>query len=752
MKILNMRASFGKLKNASLSLEEGLNIIQADNEAGKSTWCAFIRAMLYGINTSERDKSGYLSDKTKYNPWDGGRMEGTMELSAGGETITLQRTALGAAPMKKFSAVYSYTGEPVKELGGDSTGEKLTGASGKVFERTAFIRQAGLQVGKDPELEKRMAAIVSSGDEQISYSDADSRLRAWQRKLKYNKSGSIPKLELELKQVEEKLAAIADMNSALSEDRAALEALEIKRRQYAEDIATHEKLAKQAVIRRYWDAKRTADRAAENAAEVQSALTVNGRAITGEDVAAVRGAVAAIQPIQALQISAAEKLQAQEAAYDQAEENHAASPYSSFSLPAMKEDAETAERLHAAQTEAPEKPRRNLPGPGIILICLALLLAAANLLFLHMPILWAAAGAALAFGIFFTCLSGKDKAADLQVETLAAILDKYHCTSPGELSAAVEKQTALHVRLEQAKADLNAAREVHKSAEAALSAAKAECQAKIAAAIPGLERAENLKDSLTKIEALLNRRSELEAELSSARAVCAAYSREFQDKIPEESTEYLPVPVRDLESSKAALENTDYKIRQLKEQLNIAEGTFRALGDPVLLQGEVAALNEELTRQNSRYDALSLAIDTLSQASGEMQTRFSPVINDTASEILRRLTGGRYERLSFDRSFDADARTEGDAVTRNILSLSAGTADQIYLALRLALCQLLSSEDEPCPIVLDDALTNFDQPRLENALAYLKELAETRQIILFTCHSREAAYFAGDPGVHIVKL
>ena len=210
--------------------------------------------------------------------------------------------------------------------------------------------------------------------------------------------------------------------------------------------------------------------------------------------------------------------------------------------------------------------------------------------------------------------------------------------------------------------------------------------------------------------------------------------------------------MRDLESTKAALENTDYKIRQLKEQLNIAEGTFRALGDPVLLQGEAAALKEELTRQKAQYDALSLAIDTLSQASGEMQTRFSPVINDTASEILRRLTGGRYERLLIDRSFDADARTEDDAVTRNILSLSTGTGDQIYLALCLALCQLLCAEGEPCPIVLDDALTNFDQSRLENALAYLKELADSRQIILFTCHSREAAYFAGDPGVHIVKL
>ena len=91
MKIQKMRATFGTLENARLELGEGLNILEAPNESGKSTWCAFIRAMLYGIDSSERAKAGYLPDKLRYAPWSGAPMEGSMELTADNCNITITR-------------------------------------------------------------------------------------------------------------------------------------------------------------------------------------------------------------------------------------------------------------------------------------------------------------------------------------------------------------------------------------------------------------------------------------------------------------------------------------------------------------------------------------------------------------------------------------------------------------------------------------------------------------------------------------
>ena len=89
---------------------------------------------------------------------------------------------------------------------------------------------------------------------------------------------------------------------------------------------------------------------------------------------------------------------------------------------------------------------------------------------------------------------------------------------------------------------------------------------------------------------------------------------------------------------------------------------------------------------------------------------------------------------------------------RDIQLLSAGAADQLYLAARLAICQLVLPPEKNVPIILDDALANFDNDRCAAALRYLKEAAQTRQILLFTCHSREADFFAGDLDVSVVHL
>ena len=196
MKINRLTASFGKLQNDTLRFHEGLNIIYAPNESGKSTWCAFIRAMLYGVDSAERSRAGYLPDKLKYVPWSGAPMEGTMELTADHCDITLTRsTHAKNAPMREFSATYTGSNVPVENMNGSNAGELLTGVTKDVFRRSAFIEQGSVGVKNSPELEKRIAAIVSSGEEDTSFSEADERLRAWQRKRRWNRRGFLPDLE-----------------------------------------------------------------------------------------------------------------------------------------------------------------------------------------------------------------------------------------------------------------------------------------------------------------------------------------------------------------------------------------------------------------------------------------------------------------------------------------------------------------------------------------------------------------------------
>ena len=168
--------------------------------------------MLYGIDTRDRDKKGYLADKNRYQPWSGAPMEGTMDLEWQDRDITLRRGPKGSAPFGAFSAVYTGTEEAVPGLTAANCGELLTGVGREVFERAAFIGSGGdLAVTAAPELERRIAALVSSGEEDVSYSQTEGRLREWLNRRKVNRSvGLIPRLEGELREVDQALEQLEE--------------------------------------------------------------------------------------------------------------------------------------------------------------------------------------------------------------------------------------------------------------------------------------------------------------------------------------------------------------------------------------------------------------------------------------------------------------------------------------------------------------------------------------------------------------
>ena len=142
----------------------------------------------------------------------------------------------------------------------------------------------------------------------------------------------------------------------------------------------------------------------------------------------------------------------------------------------------------------------------------------------------------------------------------------------------------------------------------------------------------------------------------------------------------------------------------------------------------------------------------LAEANTTLQNRFSPELGRRTSEIFSALTGGRYNGVVLDRSFRFSVEPSGDPSFRDAQLLSAGALDQLYLAARLAICELVLPSESAAPIILDDALANFDDHRMEAALQWLKQAAQHRQILLFTCHGREAAFFREDGEVSIREL
>ena len=171
----------------------------------------------------------------------------------------------------------------------------------------------------------------------------------------------------------------------------------------------------------------------------------------------------------------------------------------------------------------------------------------------------------------------------------------------------------------------------------------------------------------------------------------------------------------------------------LAAKISGLNGRLSAMGDPMVVASSLRDKQAQYQMIQSEYDAITLAQELLREADQEIQSRFSPALSGLAAKYMNEMTGGRYEDVLVGQDFSARTRVQGDTVARDAEFLSAGTADLMYLAVRLAVCELALPEGEPCPLILDDALVNLDETREAQAMNLLKRIALKRQVILFTC-------------------
>ena len=631
MKINKLTASFGKLENESLSFHPGLNVIYAPNESGKSTWCAFIRAMLYGIDSSERVRAGYLPDKLRYAPWSGAPMEGSMDLTTGRADITISRTTRAkSAPMREFSACYTGSSVPVDGVTGANAGEMLTGVSRDVFCRSAFIAQGSVAVTGSPELEKRISSIVSTGEEQTSYSEADERLRAWQRKRRFNRRGYLPELEAKmddtqrmLNSMDESAAEIAALEDRLAESGARCAALESA-------VTESRKLQRRESL----------DKLSRGRAELKAAEETHDKAL---------------------------------AALSDAKDALRAGPFGAVS--ADEAEANAADDLAALDELKARGRRRVSPLLAIIFFVLAVAGAALYTHFQSVAYICLAAAFCIAAVVLFMRYSKARRAAlDARAER-RKILDGYGVRSASDIRAALDGHRALCRAVDTAERQELDTRRAY--------------------------------DEARDRQAMLEEAALGELDFSGGSSEAARLSREL------------------------AAERQNAEL--ISSKISALNGRLAAVGDPLVLTSDLRTMEDEYNSLCEEYDAISLAVDTLRAADSELQSRFSPQLGKLAAQYMSFMTGGRYSDVLINRDFSASAKTQDDAVARDSEYLSAGTLDLMYLAVRLAVCELAMPAGETCPLIIDDALVNLDEERLRQVMALLRELARSRQIILFTC-------------------
>lgn len=152
--------------------------------------------------------------------------------------------------------------------------------------------------------------------------------------------------------------------------------------------------------------------------------------------------------------------------------------------------------------------------------------------------------------------------------------------------------------------------------------------------------------------------------------------------------------------------------------------------------------------------SLRTALEVLEEASIEIKRDFAPVLNSNTSKIVSIITSQRYGDIKVDENLIPRTTEPFANEIVPISVLSGGTIDQMYLALRIALVKTMESKSEKLPLIMDEILAQYDDTRSLDTLKMLKELSSERQIILFTCKSREVdlVKFVCNSKINVIEL
>lgn len=725
MKILKMRASFGKL-HGELSLQEGMNILTLPNEEGKSTWSAFLLAMLYGIDTKERgsvSNSG-LPAKERYRPWSGEPMEGAIELEWKGKRITIERTSTPKGPMSQFRAYDTDSGRNIEILNGENCGRYLCGVERSVFERTAFIRQLGVSINADSALEKRLGALVSTGEETAkSAQQLEKELMTLKNRLS-GRSGKIPRLQTELTETER-------MHSYLSKLRDEVGDLEEKRQAQQ---AEYERL--ESLLQRVNGAKQ---------AQGQLALQDLGRKLE-EQEELCRNIEQLTQklPAEATLHTLNKRLEAVGAALETAKMEAAFAPPVDVKPEAPKcfeglnpeeAEAKVKEDLECFRKATASKPTYKGLCVGLsILLTLAMGGLTAWSHFqggkpLSLPL--GIGLTAAAFCLYLVCSLAMKSRRSRSAEDLVkaqAILRIYDVEDTSEIPEILEEYVQAYrdyesmVEQEQERSRLlvKQLQQEQEKADALLD--------EIRQFDPNVKSVEDGKrtvcDALEALEALGTEKRVLENQRGQYKHMKDIFGQSG-NKIDYEALNM------DTEKIRYEHKAAQQKLAALSDKLAEQRGRMSASGDVSGLEQRKLELKTALQQAQADLGKIDIALSALRVADDRVRSRFSPRITAEAGKILSRLTLGKYPSVQLSPEMQLSVRD--GILQRPAAAMSCGTVDQMYLALRLAMCRMLLPKD--APLLLDDALVNFDNDRCNAALELLKEESGRRQVILFTCRA-----------------
>lgn len=676
MKLLSVQGHFGSLNGVKIEFPDGFSRLVLPNGWGKTTLCALIRVMFYGLNTSKRDTANALSDKTKYVPQDGKPMSGRMEIEWNGRRVTIIRDTGKGGPMQDFQAFYSESGEKCKLLTAKNCGQVILGMGEDAFLSSMMVDGEDVTRPSE-ELQELLSGMAQTGDTRGQYVSAYKRLERWKLDIDSgNGHGELPRIKLRIGGVERSIARMDELEELLHAANA------------------------QVTVQ--------GEQAAKAETEYETCYRAFTEQLSGKDDRLMILKEEQERKIKALSQSlpdeykirmASEALLGYEGAVRLMQEKRGVVP-----LAETQREQELRDIAASEQQEEIERLQRSKPR-------------------LH----WTA----LIFAVIFAvsaAVTGVFEISFIEFAYLPYVLSGLALFSLflAFLGSVPKPHAPTNFDRERQQLDLEYERKWHDH--------------RMATSVLDEERdrvIELARESCRDISTIEEATAWIRKQESDLQLLRAAQSELGDILIEMRRRENDAVYQEQLAEVERLKDTVRVKMESLRAAQDIAarlRGQMDEIGPREKLLAEHAQLKASYEALQRRYRAIELAEEVLASENELLRAKVSPEITARAAEYMAFLTDEQYQEIRIDEKFRASTGV-GDGRMLNSLRLSSGTRDQLYLALRLAICDTLE-QTRAVPLILDDPFLTSDDARTERGVELLRRLGRQRQIILLTCRGK----------------
>ena len=712
---------FGGLVGRRVDLSSGLNIIEGDNESGKSTLWLFIKFMLYGM-----PKKGHPERERAINRMSH-RAVGTMTVRMGDEDYRIERS-FSENSRGRVSVLRLSDGERVFE--GKEPGEAMLGVPRDIFENSVAIGQGSCSGLGGEKGAAAIRNILSSADENVDVEKIQKKLGAIRVLYRHvnGKGGRLYELSMKKNALEERLSAAVANRLKITEleDRLQKNEKNIEKSEKSLETARSlvDNLGRREILLRF-DALYENENTLRGLIDARESLLDRERR-DGYIPLAVDGAAlsAAADGYENAQM----KLTETERCYETLIQDPPTQR--------EREQSELGERIEAEggveKLLCLARKAKTKKTVGIALLSVG---AAAVLMTVWNPLIVVGvpAGAILAIiGVVFT-LSKTSRGGVLGELPRDARNEEYL----GSCVTAYERALKYKKALSETEAAKREAQGLADYFQKELSRAMDKVRATSPATL------ENARAEVKRVEAFVREYNGVVAKIDNLKATV---TRERELLSPYDETA-MRESLKGVEIPDISVKTAEENQRFYKQSLTVLREKDGALKtelinlkakneDPAILGDELEALRQEYDAAERIYEAVLTAIEGVDAAAAALRGSMTPTIGRNATELVLGLTDRKYKEVSVGRELDITLIDESELSTTSVM-MSGGMRDGAYLALRIALMRSLFEGEMP-PVMMDETLCQLDRTRTERALRMLDRVSrDGSQILLFTCHERE---------------